>query len=176
MTLDLHGEPALLHGDPSRLSQVIDNLVSNAIKFTPTGGHIVVRVAGRGEHVVLSVCDPGMGIPEDEQADLFQRFFRTRGANNAAIQGTGLGLSIVKEIVESHGGTIGFTSREGLGTTFTVELPVIPLAGRAKAASTAPLTAPLEPRARASRLLCAFRQRSRPSTKKPRFRGFVESG
>jgi signal transduction histidine kinase len=137
VTLHLHGESALLRGDPSQLSQVIDNLISNAIKFTPAGGHIDVRVDGRVEQVVLAVSDTGMGIPKDEQADLFQRFFRARGANAAAIQGTGLGLSIVKQIVESHGGTIGFTSREGLGTTFTVELPGNPQPRLATAASTA---------------------------------------
>jgi signal transduction histidine kinase len=124
VTLELHGGPAFLHGDPRRLSQVIDNLISNAIKFTPGGGRVDVRVELRQERVLLLVSDTGMGIPADEQAGLFQRFFRTRSANDAAIQGTGLGLSIAKQIVESHGGTIGFTSREGLGTTFTVELPV----------------------------------------------------
>jgi signal transduction histidine kinase len=137
VTMELHGGSALLQGDPSRLSQVIDNLISNAIKFTPGEGHIDVRVGIRREQAVLSVSDTGMGVPEEEQAGLFQRFFRTRGASDAAIQGTGLGLSIVKEIVESHGGTIGFTSREGLGTTFTVELPVKP-----------PMAAPAGPRAR----------------------------
>jgi signal transduction histidine kinase len=126
VTVQLHGGPARLHGDPMRLAQVIDNLLSNAIKFTPGGGQVDVLVARRGERALLSVSDTGMGIPEGEQADLFQRFFRTRGANDAAIQGTGLGLSIAKQIVEGHGGTIGFTSREGRGTTFTVELPVAP--------------------------------------------------
>jgi signal transduction histidine kinase len=124
VTLQLHGGSACLVGDANRLAQVIDNLVSNAIKFTPPGGHVDLRVDRRRERVVLSVADTGMGIPEAEQADLFQRFFRTRGANDAAIQGTGLGLSIAKQIVESHGGTISFTSREGHGTTFVVELPV----------------------------------------------------
>jgi signal transduction histidine kinase len=133
VTLELRGEPALLHGDPRRLSQVIDNLISNAIKFTPGGGQVAVRVELGDECVLLSVSDTGMGIPKEEQADLFQRFFRTRGANDAVIQGTGLGLSIAKQIVESHGGTIGFTSGEGVGTTFTVELPV----GRASAAGSA---------------------------------------
>jgi signal transduction histidine kinase len=137
VTLELHGESAFLQGDPSRLSQVIDNLISNAIKFTPAGGQIDVRVDVRAEQVILAVSDTGMGVPKGEQADLFQRFFRTRGANAAAIQGTGLGLSIVKEIVESHGGTIGFTSREGLGTTFTVELPGNAARPLATAASTA---------------------------------------
>jgi signal transduction histidine kinase len=127
VTLALDGGPVLLHGDPSRLSQVIDNLVSNAIKFTSAGGHVDVHVALSRDHALLSVSDTGMGIPEDEQAELFQRFFRTRGANDAAIQGTGLGLSIAKQIVEGCGGTIGFTSREGVGTTFTVELPVRPV-------------------------------------------------
>jgi signal transduction histidine kinase len=116
---------------------VIDNLISNAIKFTPAGGHIDVRVDLRAEQVILAVSDTGMGVPKGEQADLFQRFFRTRGANAASIQGTGLGLSIVKQIVEGHGGTIGFTSREGLGTTFTVELPGSPALPLATATSTA---------------------------------------
>ena len=129
--VELHGGSVLLHGDPRRLSQVIDNLISNAIKFTPGGGKVAVGVDLVAERVLLSVSDTGMGIPEAEQADLFQRFFRTRGANDAAIQGTGLGLSIAKQIVESHGGTIGFTSREGIGTTFTVELPVGSGSGKA---------------------------------------------
>jgi signal transduction histidine kinase len=133
VTLALAGDPAVLLGDPGRISQVIDNLISNAIKFTPRGGSVEVRVAAGREHVVLSVTDTGMGIPQDEQADLFQRFFRTRGANDAAIQGTGLGLSIAKQIVEDHAGTIGFTSREGLGATFVVELPVAPPAQPAAA-------------------------------------------
>jgi signal transduction histidine kinase len=138
VTLELHGGSVLLQGDPSRLSQVIDNLISNAIKFTPGDGHIDVRVGLLHEQAVLSVSDTGMGVPEAEQAGLFERFFRTRGATDAAIQGTGLGLSIVKEIVESHGGKIGFTSREGLGSIFTVELPVQPL----------PFAAPADPRTR----------------------------
>ena len=105
-----------------------------------------MRVGLSREQAVLSVSDTGMGVPEAEQAGLFQRFFRTRGASDAAIQGTGLGLSIVKEIVESHGGTIGFTSREGLGTTFTVELPVTP----------PPSTAPNGTRARGSATPSSF--------------------
>jgi signal transduction histidine kinase len=139
VTVELRGGSALLHGDSSRLSQVLDNLLSNAIKFTPGGGHVSVRVAHDRERVRLSVSDTGMGIPEAEQADLFKRFFRTRGANDAVIQGTGLGLSIAKQIVESHGGTIGFTSREGQGTTFTVELPVGPAPRSAKPRSGAAL-------------------------------------
>jgi signal transduction histidine kinase len=108
--------------DPTRLAQLLDNLLSNAIKFTPDGGAVTVTVAGRGgDGVHLEVADTGVGIPEAEQARLFERFFRASTA--AVARGTGLGLSIVKSIAEAHGGTVAVRSAPGVGTTFLVDLP-----------------------------------------------------
>jgi signal transduction histidine kinase len=118
------GAAPVVHADPSRLAQVIDNLVSNALKFTPTGGTVRVRVAVEADRAVLTVSDTGMGIPEDEQARLFERFFRTSAAGERAIPGTGLGLWITKTIVDAHEGAIAVTSEAGSGTTFVVDLPL----------------------------------------------------
>jgi signal transduction histidine kinase len=111
-----------LSADPRRLGEVIGNLLSNAIKFTPEGGSVTVSMDREGDSAVLEVADTGVGIPEDEVERLFERFFRASTA--ADIRGTGLGLSIAKSIVEAHGGTISVRSAEGVGTTFTVALPV----------------------------------------------------
>jgi signal transduction histidine kinase len=110
--------------DRERFGQVVDNLLSNALKFTDPGGRVDVRVAAPNEHAVVEVADSGMGIPEEEQAKLFERFFRAEAAGEKAIQGTGLGLWISKAIVEAHGGRIGVASRLGHGTTFRIELPL----------------------------------------------------
>jgi PAS domain S-box-containing protein len=110
-------------GDPARIGQLLDNLISNAIKFTPAGGHVDVSVDASADSAVIEVRDTGFGIAAEDQAQLFERFFRTRSANVMAIAGTGLGLSIAKAIVDAHGGTIGVESVEHVGTTFRVELP-----------------------------------------------------
>jgi signal transduction histidine kinase len=116
------GAPAVT-GDLRRLGQVVDNLLSNALKFTPAGGTVHVRAAQSDGTATVEVADTGMGIPEEEQQALFGRFFRTERAQSQAIAGVGLGLSITKSIVEAHGGRITFTSAVGAGTTFVVELP-----------------------------------------------------
>jgi len=116
--------------DRSRLAQLLDNLLSNAIKFTPAGGRVGVALVTRGDNARLEVSDTGIGIPEAERDRLFERFFRTEGATRSAVQGTGLGLAITKAIVEGHGGRIGLESREGVGTTFWVELPLLAGEGR----------------------------------------------
>jgi len=114
-----------VQGDAGRLGQTLDNLISNALKFTPAGGRVDVRVIDRRDRVVIEVADTGLGISEADQRRLFERFYRTESAQEAAIPGVGLGLSISKAIVEGHGGTIQVASEEGRGTTFTIELPLV---------------------------------------------------
>jgi signal transduction histidine kinase len=121
----LEGDPvAGLEADPSRLTQLLDNLISNAIKFSFEGGQVAVRTVSENGNVILEVADHGIGIPAGQQQHLFQRFFRGSNAAERAIQGTGIGLSIVKAIVDAHGGSIAVESREGAGTTFRVALPL----------------------------------------------------
>jgi PAS domain S-box-containing protein len=114
----------VVDGDRARLAQVFDNLISNAIKFTPAGGRIDVRVFRSDAAAVVEVSDTGSGIPEEEREHLFERFFRTSGAIRAAVQGTGLGLAIVVAIAASHGGTVRCESAEGGGAKFLVSLPL----------------------------------------------------
>ncbi len=115
----------VVDGDHQRLRQVLDNLVSNAIKYTPGGGRVTVEVTGdEREGTTLTVTDTGIGIPEDERHRLFERFFRTSTARSAGVPGTGLGLAVVRTIVERHGGTIAAApGPDGVGTVFTVRLP-----------------------------------------------------
>ncbi len=118
------GARAEINADRARLGQLLDNLVSNALKFTPAGGRVVVKTMREDGLAVIEVRDTGMGIPADEQEQLFERFFRTRAATERAIQGTGLGLTIARAIAEAHGGRIEFESAEGVGTVFRVQLPL----------------------------------------------------
>jgi signal transduction histidine kinase len=113
-------------GDAGRMAQLLDNLLANAVKFTPEQGHITVSLGTEGHSAVLSVADDGMGISAGEQERVFERFFRTDLATSRAVQGTGLGLAICKAIVDSHGGTISVESQPGRGTTFRVRLPLQP--------------------------------------------------
>ena len=113
-----------LAGDRRLLAQLLDNLVSNAVKFTPAGGSVTVGASGDGEEVVIDVVDTGPGIPADEVPRLFDRFFRASTA--ADVPGTGLGLAIAKVIVEAHGGSIGVESELGVGSTFRFVLPLAP--------------------------------------------------
>ncbi len=115
--------PTML-GDRSRLAQVLDNLVSNALKFTPHSGSVSVRVSTDGDDALVEIVDTGVGIPAGEQERLFERFFRSSNATEQAIPGTGLGLTIAKTIVERHEGSITIESVEGAGTTVRVRLPV----------------------------------------------------
>ncbi len=112
-----------IEADRARLTQLTDNLLSNALKFTPSGGRVEVAVRQDDGRCVLEVADSGVGVPEAERSRLFERFFRTSEATERAIPGTGLGLAISKAIVEAHGGTIGIVDRDGPGATFRVELP-----------------------------------------------------
>jgi signal transduction histidine kinase len=103
---------------------VIDNLLSNALKFTSEEGSVEVRVVDLRDRVRLEVADTGIGIPNEELGRLFARFYRTRDAVDRAVQGTGLGLSIVKAIVDAHDGVITVESSVGVGSTFRVTFPV----------------------------------------------------
>ena len=116
--------PVLVLGDAQRLGQAIDNLISNAIKFTPRGGKVAVDVVVEGNQAVITVADTGMGIPEDELDQLFARFFRASTATRAAVPGVGLGLSITKAIIVAHHGELDVKSTVGKGTSFIVRLPM----------------------------------------------------
>jgi signal transduction histidine kinase len=109
--------------DPQRIAQVVDNLVTNAIKYSPGGGRIEVSLHVDGDRVELAVADNGVGIDPADRDRLFSRFFRSRQAEEQSIQGVGLGLSITKSIVESHGGRIEVESELGRGSVFRVRLP-----------------------------------------------------
>jgi len=110
-----------VRGAPNQLAQVITNLVANAINYTPAG-EVSVSADQRHGQVCLEVSDTGSGIDPDDLPHLFERFYRGRGARS--VRGTGLGLAIVKEIVDLHGGAIAIHSEVGVGTTFTVTLPL----------------------------------------------------
>jgi len=111
-------------GDPEHLRRVVDNLIGNALKFTPAGGTIAVRLRGVNGRVMLQVADSGIGIDARHQKHIFERFYQVDGSSRRMHGGCGLGLALVKEIVERHGGTVTVESRLGKGSTFTVTLPI----------------------------------------------------
>jgi signal transduction histidine kinase len=122
LAVDVGPKPLPVLGNPDRLRQVIGNLMSNAIKYSPQGGVIQVSAGAENGSIRVEVRDEGMGIPAGQHPQIFTKFFRGDAAASG-ITGTGLGLAVSRDIVESHGGRIGFTSAEGKGTTFYVELP-----------------------------------------------------
>lgn len=122
LALSVPEEPLPVIGSPDRLRQVIGNLLSNAIKYSPQGGIVELVAEANDGTVRVEVRDEGIGIPEPQQPQIFTKFFRGDAAASG-IPGTGLGLAVSRDIVESHGGRIGFTSAEGEGATFFVELP-----------------------------------------------------
>jgi signal transduction histidine kinase len=117
--------PAVVHGDRERLEQVLVNLLQNAIKYSPHGGEIRVRVERVDGEVRVSVADPGIGIPTEEQPRLFERFFRAANATTRNYSGLGIGLYISNQIVKSHGGRFEVQSQAGTGSTFTFFLPLL---------------------------------------------------
>jgi len=127
VTLEVAAQPSPAVADAQRMSQAVDNLVSNALKFTPTGGKVVIECAPTLDGGVrLAVSDTGIGIAPDELGRLTTRFFRATTATRRAIPGVGLGLAITKAVVEAHGGTLDILSAVGEGTTFAIVLPATP--------------------------------------------------
>lgn len=115
--------PASVIADWPRLQQVFDNLLSNALKYTPTGGHVTLTVSERDDQVVFDLADDGIGVKADELPQLFDRLFRASNAREARIPGTGLGLAVTKALVEAHHGTITATSNLPQGMVFSITLP-----------------------------------------------------
>jgi two-component system sensor histidine kinase/response regulator len=125
LTLDMPTTDLMVNGDMMRLGQVLSNLVSNAIKYTPENGQVTVKVQQEGLFVVVSIEDNGFGIPSDAIPQLFDKFFRVTRSEYRTIEGTGLGLSIVKAIIEQHQGKIWVESELDKGSKFIFSLPVI---------------------------------------------------
>jgi signal transduction histidine kinase len=114
--------PVTVAGDPSRLRQLVTNLVDNAVRFTEPGGTVMLEVVGVADRAILSVTDNGIGIPAEHLPHVFERFYQAAAARNSG--GCGLGLSICRWIVQAHGGTIQVKSGEGKGAEFAVTLPL----------------------------------------------------
>ncbi|MGN6442856.1 MAG: sensor histidine kinase, partial [Arthrobacter sp.] len=117
------GQPLPGRMDPKRISQVIQSLLSNAIKYSPDGGLVTVRAYRNGRDLVCTITDTGLGMTEEEQEQAFTKFFRSARSRETAIPGAGLGLIVSKTIVEGHGGSISLDSEPGVGTSVTFILP-----------------------------------------------------
>lgn len=125
-TIELHMPQDLsrIIADRRRIEQVLTNLLSNAHKYTPRGGHIAVEAANKGDNIRLTVSDSGPGIPPAERDLIFRRFYRGAGAQDGPVAGAGLGLSVARSLVELHGGSIACRDATGGGSAFDVILPV----------------------------------------------------
>lgn len=124
LTLEIPDEPLIVEGDALRLEQVLQNLISNAVKYSPRGGPILVQVEPQDGWVSIHVVDRGIGIPASSLPHLFEQFYRAPNADAQHISGMGIGLYLTREIVTRHGGTIAVDSIEGQGCTFSVRLPL----------------------------------------------------
>ena len=123
---ELSAEVLFVLGDAEHLRRVVDNLIGNALKFTPTGGTVAVRLGGYDGEVMFQVADTGIGIASEHQKCIFDRFYQVDGTTRRTHGGCGLGLALVKEIVERHGGAVSVESQPAQGSTFTVRLPAVP--------------------------------------------------
>jgi two-component system, OmpR family, sensor histidine kinase BaeS len=137
---DVHAAP--VHADASRLEQVVDNLLSNALRYTDAGGAVRLAVRAGRDAAALEVSDTGMGIAPEDQAKVFERFWRSDRSRSRATGGSGIGLAVVRELVEAHDGCVEVESSPGRGTRFRVTLPLLrrervpsPIKGRALASA-----------------------------------------
>ncbi len=124
---------AVVEGDPARLRQILGNLLANALKFTPKGGHVRIRLQREAGRAVIEVSDSGPGVPHDEIERVFERFFR---GSSVSAGGSGIGLTVVRELVVAHGGDVRAANSGGGGAVFTVRLP-LSVGGRSAARDTA---------------------------------------
>jgi two-component system sensor histidine kinase BaeS len=122
LVLERELDETVVVGDAARLGQVVDNLLGNALKFTPAGGRVRLEVRPDGDRALLRVSDTGPGIPEGEMPRVFERFWRGEGARG--ISGSGIGLAVVAELVQAHGGQVQVVSPPGEGATFVVRIPL----------------------------------------------------
>jgi signal transduction histidine kinase len=119
----------MMRGDATGLEQMIGNLVSNAIRYTPRGGNVSLRLTKTNAALRLEVEDTGMGIPREDLGKIFDEFYRAANAREKVSDGSGLGLTIVKAVAEQHQGSVSVESTVGKGTRFTVDLPLAPAGG-----------------------------------------------
>ncbi|GIW38122.1 MAG: hypothetical protein KatS3mg074_520 [Meiothermus sp.] len=129
--LEVNTKPLSTHADPERLQQVLLNLLENALRHTPRGGRITVKLHSQGENAVLEVCDTGPGIAPEHLPHLFERFYRAQPSRARESGGSGLGLAIVKALVEAHGGRVGADNQPEGGARFWIHLPLVRLAEEA---------------------------------------------
>ena len=124
VTLTVEGDPATVAVPMSRLKELLFNLMGNGIKYSENGGSVTTRVRVQDGKAVISVADQGIGIPQEDQSRVFERFYRVEKGRARKNGGTGLGLAIVKHITQLYGGSVSLESEVGKGSTFTVTLPV----------------------------------------------------
>jgi signal transduction histidine kinase len=123
ITISVDGKSINIYADYNQMNQVISNLLENAVKFTPKGGSILLKIMQKKDKVQLSISDTGIGIPKEKQERIFDRFYQIESSRNSEIKGQGIGLAIVKSIIYSHGGRVFVESEVDVGTTITIELP-----------------------------------------------------
>ncbi|HEY1067243.1 MAG TPA: ATP-binding protein, partial [Pirellulales bacterium] len=127
------GREVIVFAEEEGLRTIFDNLIDNALKYTPAGGSVSVRASVEADAVLVEVVDTGVGIAPDQQPRIFERFYRVDRARSRELGGTGLGLSIVKHLVQAFHGTVAVTSQVGAGATFSIRLPLATSSGAAPA-------------------------------------------